>query len=82
WYMPHPKTPIDQPFELIDRYADRFPLEDMPIPDSFYQDDLSGKPPFQRERSAKGESYLTEELVRRDAQRYRSMLVLMDTYLG
>ncbi|MGX4584545.1 sulfatase family protein [Paenibacillus chitinolyticus] len=58
WYMPHPKTPIDQPFELIDLYADRFPLEDLPIPDSFYQDDLSGKPLFQRERSAKGESHL------------------------
>lgn len=82
WYMPHPNSPVDQPFEQIDRFADRFPLEAMPVPDSYYRDDLSGKPPFQRERSSKGESLLTEELVRRDARRYRSMLVLMDTYLG
>jgi arylsulfatase len=82
WYMPHPNTPVKEPFEMIERYAEQFPLEDMPIPGSFYQDDLSGKPPFQRERSASGESELTEELIRRDAQKYRTMLVLMDTYLG
>ncbi|WP_372630625.1 sulfatase [Cohnella sp.] len=82
WYMPHPNAPVDHPFELIERYADRFPQEEMPIPESFYKDDLSGKPPFQRERSQKGESDLTEELVRRDAQRYRAMLMLMDAYLG
>jgi arylsulfatase A-like enzyme len=82
WYMPHPNTPVDKPFELVEPYAGQFPLADMPIPDSFYQDDLSGKPPFQRERSETGESELTEELVRRDAQRYRAMLALMDWNLG
>ncbi|WP_019532923.1 sulfatase family protein [Paenibacillus ginsengihumi] len=82
WYMPHPNSPVDHPFELIERYAGQFPLEEMPVPDSFYKDDLSGKPPFQRERSAKGESLLSEELVRRDAQRYRAMLALVDAYLG
>lgn len=82
WYMPHPNAPVDYPFEWIERYADRFPLEEMPIPRSYYEDDLSGKPPFQRERASSGESELTEHLVRRDAQRYRSMLALMDQYLG
>ncbi|WP_248926069.1 sulfatase [Paenibacillus hamazuiensis] len=83
WYMPHPNTPVrSQPFELIERFAQQFPPEDMPVPDSFYKDDLSGKPPFQRERSSSAESDLTEEIVRSDARKYRSMLVLMDTYLG
>ncbi|WP_159887800.1 sulfatase family protein [Paenibacillus puerhi] len=82
WYMPHPDSPVDKPFELIGRYAEQFPPGEMPIPGTFYSDDLSGKPPFQRERSSSGESDLSEELVRRDAQRYRSMLALMDTYLG
>ncbi|MDD9269716.1 sulfatase [Paenibacillus sp. GCM10023248] len=82
WYMPHPNSPVDQPFELLERYAGQFPLEDMPIPRSFYEDDLSTKPPFQRERASEGESELTEALVRRDAQRYRAMLVLMDINLG
>ncbi|MDQ1913830.1 sulfatase-like hydrolase/transferase [Paenibacillus sp. GD4] len=82
WYMPHPDTPVDKPFELIERFAEQYPLEQMPVPNTFYSDDLSGKPPFQRERSSKGESELTEELVRRDAQRYRSLVALMDTYLG
>ncbi|MFC5451595.1 sulfatase family protein [Paenibacillus aestuarii] len=82
WHMPHPNAPIDQPFELIERYAEQFQLADMPIPDSFLRDNLAGKPVFQRERSETGESLLTEELVRRDAQRYRTMLSLMDWNLG
>lgn len=82
WYMPHPNAPTDGPFELIDRYAEHFPLQDMPVPASFYQDDLSGKPAFQQERSETGESALTEQIVRRDAQRYRTMLALLDSYLG
>ncbi|TBL74659.1 sulfatase [Paenibacillus thalictri] len=83
WYMPHPNTPQrGVPFERIGRYAERFPLEDMPVPGSFYEDDLSGKPPFQQERSATGESSLSEDIVREDAQKYRSMLALMDSYLG
>ncbi len=68
--MPHPNAPVDQHFELIERYAERFPLEEMLIPRSFYVDDLSGKASFQRERSSKGESLLTEELVRRDDHRF------------
>lgn len=82
WYMPHPNAPADKPFERVERFADRFPLEEMPVPRSFYEDDLSTKPAFQAERANTGESKLTDALVRRDAQRYRSMLALMDWNLG
>ncbi|MEK3910290.1 sulfatase [Paenibacillus sp. FSL H7-0331] len=82
WFMPHPNVPVDKPFELIEQYAEQFPLEDMPIPSSYYLDDLSTKPAFQLERSRTGESILTEGLVRRDAQHYRSLLTLMDQNLG
>ncbi|MEK3723118.1 sulfatase family protein [Paenibacillus sp. FSL H8-0034] len=82
WYMPHPNTPVDSPFELVEHFARQFPLEDMPIPNSYLHDDLSSKPSFQRQRALDSESELTEELVRRDAQRYRAMLTLMDWNLG
>jgi arylsulfatase len=84
WYMPHPNVPVpeEHPFELIEQYAAEFPQADMPIPSSYYEDDLSTKPEFQLKRSQTGESNLTEELVRRDAQHYRSMLALMDHNLG
>ncbi|THF74013.1 sulfatase family protein [Cohnella fermenti] len=82
WYMPHPNTPEDKPFEYLPSYASAIPLEEMPVPDSFYADDLSTKPPFQKERAAKEESALTEAVVKRDAQRYRAMLTLMDRNLG
>ncbi|GBF77278.1 hypothetical protein PA598K_05817 [Paenibacillus sp. 598K] len=82
WYMPHPNTPEDQPFEYLPSYAASFPLAEMPVPDSFYADDLSTKPAFQKQRAEKAESLLTEAIVRRDAQRYRAMLALMDRNLG
>lgn len=82
YYMPHPNAPEDYPFERIEGLAELFPLEDMPVPDSYYRDDLSTKPAFQLERSQTGESALTEALVRRDARHYRSMLALVDRYVG
>ncbi|KRE82396.1 hypothetical protein ASG89_14145 [Paenibacillus sp. Soil766] len=82
WYMPHPNTPVDPPFELIQQYAAQFPKSEMPIPSSYYEDDLSTKPEFQQIRSQQGESAMTEDIVRRDAQHYRSMLKLMDDNLG
>lgn len=82
WFMPHPNVPVDPPFELIQPYAELFPKSDMPIPSSYYEDDLATKPEFQLIRSQKGESAMTEEIVRRDAQHYRSMLKLMDDNLG
>ncbi|CAN7744891.1 sulfatase-like hydrolase/transferase [Paenibacillus sp. LjRoot56] len=82
WFMPHPNVPVDGPFERIESYVEQFPQEAMPVPGSYYLDDLSSKPAFQLKRSRTGESNLTEELVRRDAQHYRSMLKLMDENLG
>lgn len=82
WYMPHPNAPEDYPFEYLPQDAAAFSKELMPVPESFYKDDLSTKPAFQRERATKNESVLTEEIVKRDAWRYRAMLSLMDRNLG
>jgi arylsulfatase A-like enzyme len=82
WYMPHPNAPEDHPFEYLQQDAAVFPKEHMPVPDSFHADDLSTKPAFQKERASKTESALTEDTVKRDAQRYRAMLSLMDRNLG
>jgi arylsulfatase A-like enzyme len=86
WYMPHPNVPPDRrkegPFENVPAYDERFPVDRMPVPESFYRDDLSTKPPHQRERSRKGESALTEDMVREDARRYRKLVALADRNLG
>ncbi len=76
WYAPHP------PFRAIDPYVDQFSLEDMPVPVSFYQDDLSSKPSWQKIRAAYGESLLTEEQVREDARNYRSQVSYLDWNVG
>lgn len=82
WFMPHPNAPENAPFELIEHFAERFPLDKIPISDSFYSDDLSSKPRFQLERSMSEESGLTEDMIRQDGQKYRTMLALMDRNLG
>jgi arylsulfatase len=79
WNMPHPNI-RDIPFELIGRYADHYPLEQMPVPRSFYEDDLSSKPPHQQERAAL--EPMDEAAIREDAQKYRTMLELVDWNLG
>ncbi len=85
WYMPHPNNPDQKtngPFEDIAAFDDSFAAEDMPIPSSYSQDDLSSKPEFQQKRSESGESKLTEALIKQDAKRYRKMIALMDRNLG
>ncbi|GAA3401249.1 sulfatase [Paenibacillus hodogayensis] len=85
WNMPHPNTPKGSgmgPFEPIEPYMDDFPEAAMPVPPSFYADDLSTKPPHQRRRAESAESVLTEDVIRRDAQRYRTLVSLMDRNLG
>jgi arylsulfatase len=81
WNMPHPGIDA-QPFELIERFASGHPLEEMPVPRSFYEDDLSTKPAHQRIRATTGEGVLDEAAIREDAQKYRTMLELMDWHLG
>ncbi len=76
WYAPHP------PFRAINPYIEYFPLDSMPVPQSFYDDDLSTKPAWQKARASEGESFLNEELVRKDAQAYRSQIAYMDWNVG
>ena len=79
YYCPHPGS---TKFELIDAYRDLYPLDEMPVPGSFYEDDLSTKPAFQRERADSPECCLTEEQVRIDAQKYRTMVTYLDSNVG
>ena len=76
WHAPHP------PFRNISPYSDRIPLESMPVPKSFTLDDLSTKPPWQKARATRGESHLTEDIVRSDAKAYRSQVAYVDWNVG
>lgn len=69
-------------FELIEAFRHLYPVEEMPIPHSFNADDLSTKPAFQKERADSPECRLTEEQVRIDAQKYRTMVSLLDWNVG
>lgn len=82
WYMPHPNAPEDGPFETIEAFASQYPEEQMPVPASYHVDDLSTKPSFQQERAGMAECSLSEETVRRDAAKYRTMVSAMDAHLG
>ncbi len=82
WYMPHPNQPGKGPFEDISAFNDRFEKNDMPIPLSYYKDDLSTKPVHQQKRAQSEESQLPEEVVREDAKKYRKLVSLMDRNLG
>lgn len=83
WYMPHPNTPdFGTPFEDVQAFDELFADNDMPVPASFYHDDLSTKPEHQRKRALSKESRLTEDVVRSDARRYRKLVSLMDRNLG
>ncbi|UOF88746.1 sulfatase-like hydrolase/transferase [Fodinisporobacter ferrooxydans] len=79
WYCPHPGT---SRFELIEEFAHLYPLNQIPIPSSFYDDDLTGKPKFQRLRADSEESMLTEEQIRIDGQKYRTMISYLDWNVG
>jgi arylsulfatase len=85
WYMPHPNSPDTRakgPFEDISSFNESYNLTDMPIPPSFFQDDLSTKPLHQQKRSETKESRLSEDMVKEDAKRYRKLISLMDRNLG
>ncbi|WP_208588558.1 sulfatase family protein [Gracilibacillus suaedae] len=85
WYLPHPNNPnyVEHgPFENIMAFEDMFNESDMPIPDSYYKDDLSTKPEHQKKRATSGESQLTEEIIQKDAKKYHKLVSLMDRNLG
>lgn len=71
--QPHP------PFELIPAFAGLYPVEQMRLPESYFRDDLSTKPAFQREHAldghhgASGEAALQTEIAQ-----YCSMISNVD----
>jgi arylsulfatase len=73
--LPHPVYFEDEEFS---EYYDR---NNISIPTSF-DDDLSGKPPFHRERANHSECQLTEDEVREIRYRYRTMTSRVDSYIG
>ncbi|MGI8422693.1 MAG: sulfatase family protein [Chloroflexota bacterium] len=81
-HEPHP------PFELVERFADRFPLERMPVPESFRGDDLSAKPAFHREHVADGRhGYPTasdedKRRLRAELRQYYTMISNVDALFG
>lgn len=75
---PHP------PFELVERFADHYSPEQMALPVSYYEDDLSTKPPFQRARVEDREhrSQNTEEALRHELRQYYTMISNVDALFG
>lgn len=76
-HEPHP------PFEVVDAFADLFDEGQMPIPPSFYDDDLSTKPDFQQAhaRDARHGQH-SEQQLRDELRRYYSMIAHVDQLFG
>jgi arylsulfatase A-like enzyme len=76
-HEPHP------PFELVERWADRFAVEDMPVPESFLHDDLADKPHFQLEHASDAKHGQRDEAaLREELRRYYTMISQVDDYFG
>lgn len=73
--LPHP------PFFEDETFAEHYDKDDVSLPASF-DDDLSTKPSFHRERTEHLECQLTEEDVREIRYRYRTMVSRVDSYVG
>ncbi|WP_163537976.1 sulfatase-like hydrolase/transferase [Gracilibacillus sp. YIM 98692] len=85
WYLPHPNNPhyVEKgPFENVDAFHETYNKEEIPVPESYYADDLSTKPEHQRKRAMSRESKLTEDIVKSDGEKYRKLTSLMDRNLG
>ena len=75
--MPHP------PFELVERWADRYPIDRIELPKSFYEDDLSDKPQFLQDHIRDGQhGALDEEDLRNETRQYYTMVSEVDRLLG
>lgn len=73
---PHP------PFELVEAFADRFPLEQMTLPPNF-QDDLATKPSFHRTHADDQLHGATDpDLMREEIRRYYTMIANLDALFG
>src|SRR5688500_12009178 len=81
-HEPHP------PFEVVERFADRFRADDLPLPESFRADDLSDKPVFHRKHVADGRhGYPTasaddEARLRTELRQYYTMIANVDALFG
>lgn len=75
-HQPHP------PFELIEEFASQYPLERLEVPPSYRLDDLSSKPPFQREHASGTHYYPNEEVLRRELREYYTMISNVDRLFG
>ncbi len=81
-HEPHP------PFEVVEAYAELFDEEEMRLPRSFYEDDLAGKPRFQREHAQDGRhGYLDTGAAqaaraRSELRRYYTMIAHVDQLFG
>ena len=76
-HSPHPA------FERVDAFAEHYPLERMRLPESYYKDDLSGKPPFQRQHAVDGHHGTGAEAALRDELfRYYTMISHVDHLFG
>ncbi len=77
FHSPHP------PFELVADFADRYPPQRLQLPESYYLDDLDGKPPFQRKHALDGRhGAIGEEALRDELRRYHSMISHVDRLFG
>ncbi|HTK11244.1 MAG TPA: sulfatase-like hydrolase/transferase [Ktedonobacteraceae bacterium] len=75
--MPHP------PFEVIEEFRHLYPPEQLPIPESFYHDDLSTKPSFIQEHAQDKEHGQHDEgALRHELQQYYTMISGVDRLLG
>ena len=81
-HEPHP------PFEVVDAYAERFSENELRLPRSFYEDDLSGKPAYQREHALDGRHGYAdagaenEARARDELRRYYTMIAHVDQLFG
>ncbi|MHB8293826.1 MAG: sulfatase family protein [Acidimicrobiales bacterium] len=73
---PHP------PFETIAKFSQEIDKDAIIIPESFYQDDLSTKPPFQLEHATGQHRYASEEELRLETWQYYSMIAKVDEAFG
>lgn len=71
--LPHPE------FFEAEKFTDRYHRDSVPIPENF-EDDLSDKPAFHRQRAS--DLDLTQQDVREIGYQYRTMVSLVDDYIG
>ena len=72
YHEPHP------PFELVPGFSKDYDTDTLPLPLSFYQDDLSTKPRFQREHANTSDHGVKEEVLRYELSCYYSMISHVD----